>query len=103
MMLNLSGIFLHWKADTFVSSCQVSFKANTKAVEQSSTVDRNLGNENKAKPLSPSGNWELCWLSPWIHQTPPCVFSSVEDEGNSRSHSCALYVCNAAKWSAEMN
>lgn len=43
MMLNLSGIVLHVKVDTFVSSCQVSFKANTKTVEQTVIVDRNRG------------------------------------------------------------
>lgn len=55
MMLNLSGILLCAKVDTSVSSCQVSFKASTKAVEQTAVVDRNLGNKTKAKPLSPSG------------------------------------------------
>lgn len=63
MMLNLSGILLCAKVDTSVSSCQVSFKASTKAVEQTAVVDRNLGNKTKAKPLSPSGCWELCLFS----------------------------------------
>lgn len=56
MMLNLSGIFLRVKVEIFVNDCQVSFKASTKAVEQTVIVDRNLGNKNKAKPLSPSGS-----------------------------------------------
>lgn len=35
--------------DTYVNSCQVSFKANKKAVEQTVTAEMSLGNKNKTK------------------------------------------------------
>lgn len=35
--------------DTYVNSCKVSFKANTKAVEQTVTAEMNLGNKSQTK------------------------------------------------------
>lgn len=37
------------RVDTYVNSCKVSFKANTKAVEETVSAEMNLGNKSQTK------------------------------------------------------